>query len=341
MRSELSMKTREIILSKRPTSRITPDLFSIREKELPPLLDDQVIVRILYVSVDPYLRGKMNEGKSYTSPFELNAPLYSRAIGEVIESKSNSLKKGDYVSGMLNWAEHVVALAENLSILDESNEESLKHHLYLLGMPGLTAYIGLLKIGQPTLGETLVISGAAGAVGMVVGQIGKMKGCHVVGITSTAAKAKTLIEEYGFDEVVLYPDEANFESSLKKACPSGIDIYFDNVGGWISDAVSLQLNFHSRYILCGQISQYNSEIVEVGPRVLPHFLTRSVLLKGFIVGDYSEYYTEATSTMRAWINQGRLKQAETVVQGFETIPQALIDLFEGVNIGKLLVSLKE
>ena len=335
------MKNRVIKLNSRPEGMVLSENFSLHVEEIKELNEGEVLVKTLYLSVDPYMRGRMNNQKSYITPFELQAPLTGRIVGEVINSKSSAFPIGDFVTGMLNWSDYNVVPTNLLTKLVELDRSHLTSALYLTGMPGLTAYIGLINIGVIKENETLVISGAAGAVGMAVGQIGKQLGCRVVGITSSEKKAKVLIEQLHFDEVIVYSDSKDLDNQLSQICSNGVDVYFDNVGGWISDEVIPRMNFHSRIVLCGQISQYNSSEKEVGPRLFPYLLTHSIKVQGFIVGDYAHLFPQVRSQLSKWLNEGKIIQYETIMEGLEQAPTAFIGLFKGQNLGKMIVKISE
>jgi hypothetical protein len=337
MRNDLN---RQFILVKRPQGMPDMSVFKMIETPIPTPGENEVLVRTLYLSVDPYMRGRMNDVKSYARPFQLNEVLTGGVVGRVVESRHKGFYPGDYVVNRMGWADYSVARGEELTKIDP-NLAPITTALGVAGMPGLTAYFGLLDIGKPKAGETVVVSGAAGAVGSVVGQIAKIKGCRAVGIAGSDEKVNYLINELGFDAAINYKTTANLRSDLSKACPDGVDIYFDNVGGEISDAVIPLLNFHSRIALCGQIALYNLEKPDIGPRYQPHLLTRSVLMKGFIVSDYAERHAEGTAQLSAWLKDGKLKYHETIIDGLENAPKAFLGLFKGENLGKMLVKVSE
>jgi len=329
------MKNKEIIFANRPTGVPTLDTFKFVDTEVPQLEDGEVLVRSLYLSVDPYLRGRMREGKSYVAPFQLGDVISNSVIGEVIESRSETYQPGDLVMGMLGWRLYNRAAAVHLVKVDP-RLAPVSTALGVLGMPGLTAYFGLLDIGQPREGETVVVSGAAGAVGMTVLQIAKIKGCRVVGTAGSDEKVRYLKEELGVDAAINYKT-ADLRQSLKEACPKGVDVYFDNVGGEVSDTIMALLRHGARIIICGQISMYNSNEVQTGPRPNGYLLVNSALMKGFIVTDYTARFAEGIKQMAQWLSEGKLKYAESVVEGFENTPQAFIGLFTGKNLGKQIV----
>jgi NADPH-dependent curcumin reductase CurA len=282
------------------------------------------------------MRGRMNDAKSYVPPFEINKPLAGSVIAKVVQSKSDNLKIADVVVGMLPWQKEMISDEKSLKVLDTTIAPA-SYYLGILGMTGLTAYFGLMQIGKPKAGETVVVSGAAGAVGVVVGQIAKIQGCHVVGIAGTDEKVKLLKEQFGFDEAINYKTTADMQKAIATACPNGVDIYFDNVGGAISDAVISNINFHARIPLCGQISLYNSIEIPLGPRLQPTLLTRSVLMQGFIVGNFKEQFPDGIKQLAQWVKEGKLKFTETTEHGFEKLPAALLGLFKGENTGKMIV----
>jgi NADPH-dependent curcumin reductase CurA len=329
------MQNKEIRLASRPTGMPTADNFQFDETEVPPLNDGEVLVRTLYISVDPYLRGRMREGRSYIAPFGVGEVISSGVVGEVVESRSPSFQPGDIVTGMLGWRLYNVSKADELRKID-ARMGPVTTALGVLGMPGLTAYFGLLDIGQPKEGETVVVSGAAGAVGMTVCQIARIKGCRVVGIAGSDEKNRYLRDELGVDAVINYKTD-DIPQALREACPKGVDIYFDNVGGEVSDAVITQIKNGARIIICGQISIYNLDKPDVGPRPQPYLLINSAFMKGFIITDYAPRFAEGVMQMAQWLAAGKLKYAESIVEGFDNTPQAFIGLFTGENLGKQLV----
>ncbi|WP_096200106.1 NADP-dependent oxidoreductase [Bacillus sp. FJAT-45350] len=332
----MNLDNRQILLASRPKEMIQLQNFEITNTVITSIQKEQVLVKSLYLSIDPYMRGRMNNEKSYIAPFNIGEPLKGRVIGEVVKSNLQTFKVGDLVTGMLDWADYTLANEEELKKL-EDDIQPITTHLHILGMPGLTAYFGLTKIGKPRKNETFVVSGAGGAVGMIVGQLAKLYGCKVVGITGSEYKKRYLKEVLHFDHVINYKID-NLKKELKKVSPDGVDIYFDNVGGEISDVVCLQMNFHGRVVLCGQISQYNNGTIEFGPRLFPYFLTRSIKLGAFILRDYNSEFVTAKRELLEWFNEGKLLHKEHLIEGLENAPNALIGLFQGDNIGKMLVS---
>ena len=326
---------KEIRFASRPAGVPTPDNFQISEAEMPRAADDEVIVRTTYISVDPYLRGRMRPTRSYVPPFEIGDVIVSGVVGEVVQSNSNSFEPGDTVTGMLGWRMYNRAKPAELRKIDPQMAP-VTTALGVLGITGLTAYFGLLDICDPKEGETVVVSGAAGAVGMTVCQIARIKGCRVVGTAGSDDKIKYLINELGVDVAINYKTQ-DVTKALKEACPNGVDIYFDNVGGAVSDAVMMLLKHGSRISVCGQISMYNLDRPDVGPRPQPFLIINSALMKGFIITDYMARFGEGVMQLGPWLAQGKLRYAETIVEGFENTPQAFIGLFSGENLGKQIV----
>ena len=326
------MENKEIRLASRPSGMPTLDNFNIVDTVIPPSGD--VLVRTLYISVDPYLRGRMREGRSYIAPFAIGQVIESGVVGEVVESGSTEFKPGDIVTGMLGW--RLYNRVPEGSLRKVSAGVPISTALGVLGVPGLTAYFGLLDIGQPKEGETVVVSGAAGAVGTTVCQIAKIKGCRVVAVAGSDEKNNYLKDELRVDAAINYK-QADIQGALKEACPNGSDVYFDNVGGEVSDAVLPLLNQGARVIVCGQISLYNLDRPDVGPRPQPYLLISSALMKGFIITNYAQRFSEGVNQLSRWLSEGKLKYAENVVEGFENTPRAFIGLFKGENLGKQIV----
>ncbi len=330
--------TNTVNLKNRPKGRPSLDDFDITTSEIPEVQEGELLLGTKYVSVDPYLRGRMSDAPSYVPPFELNKPIKSGVVAEVIDSKNNAFSKGDFVTGELAWKETQVAKGHGMMKVDP-NQAPLSAYLGVLGMTGMTAYHGLMEIGKPKDGETLVVSGAAGAVGTIVGQIGKILGLHVVGIAGSDEKVEMLKTEFGFDEGINYKTTDNMTKAIAKAAPNGVDIYFDNVGGEISDAVLFNINKFSRTINCGAISVYNNTETPKSMSVQPFLVKKSSSMQGFIVFDYVEKHPKAIKQLSEWLQQDKLKYTETIREGFDTIPQAFLDLFEGKNKGKMIVKL--
>ena len=334
----MAASNRQWTLASRPVGEPTHDNFELIETEIPDPGPKEVLIRTLYMSVDPYMRGRMRDAESYAEPWEVDETMKARVIGEVEISNHPDFSAGDIVSGDLYWAEYTVAEAEQLRKIDPAHGP-LTAHLGILGMPGVTAYFGLFDVGRPVAGETVVVSAAAGAVGSVVGQLAKLAGCRVVGTAGSDRKVEW-IESIGFDVGINYKDE-DVSSALKDACPDGIDIYFDNVGGPITDAVWPLLNERARVPVCGQIALYNETGVPTGPRKLAQLIGIRATVEGFLVSDYIGQWGEAVTRMGQWIESGELTYEETIVDGIENAPDAFLGLFEGENIGKQLVKISD
>ncbi len=330
------MTTEQIVLASRPKGLPVSDNFRMQQFELPAIKAGEILLKGLYYSVDPYMRGRMNDAKSYTPPFEIDKPLNGSVIGKVTESNLDNFKTGDVVVGHFPWQKDFIATEKELTKID-TNLAPASYYLGILGMTGLTAYFGLMHIGKPKAGETVVVSGAAGAVGIVVGQIAKIQGCHVVGIAGSDEKTKLLTTEFGLDEAINYNTTADMNKAIAAACPKAVDVYFDNVGGEISDAVIKNIAFHARIPLCGQISLYNSTEIPMGPRLQPMLLTRSVLMQGFIISNFQDRFPEGIQQLAQWLKDDKLKFTETIEHGFENLPKALLGLFSGENTGKMIV----
>jgi len=334
------MKAKRFVLLERPVGVPDESAFGLESVIVPDgLKDNELRLHGLYYSVDPYMRGRMNAESSYIAPFRLNRPIEGHVIARVAESKSPGFEIGDLVVGQLPWAtEFVISheLVKKVDLKDSLATESLG----VLGMTGLTAYFGLLKIGQPKAGDTVVISGAAGAVGNVAGQIAKIKGCTVVGIVGSDEKSELIKRQFKFDAAINYKTALTAQSlqdEIKKNCPNGVDVYFDNVGGPISDLVIQSMNNFGRIAICGQISLYNLKDIPKYRDLEPLLLTRSISMKGFSVNDFEDQFPEATRQLSEWLAEGKLESSETIIDGFENLPKALIGLFSGKNIGKMIV----
>ncbi len=331
---------RQILLANRPKGMPDEETFHFEEQDIKELEEGEVLLRTLYVSVDPYMRGRMQDAESYIEPFQVGKVIEGGSIGEVIESKSEKYQQGDIVIGMFGWQTHYTAKEKEVRKIDPSLAP-ISTHLGILGMTGLTAYFGLLDIGKPKEGETVVISGAAGAVGSVVGQIAKIKGARVIGIAGSEDKISFLKDQLQFDEAVNYKTARDLKEEIRRACPNGVDVYFDNVGGEVSDAVLENLNRYARIPVCGAISAYNLETVDVGPRVQTTLIKKSALMQGFTVGDFSNQFQDGAMELGKWLQEGKLKYRETIREGFDNIPNAFLDLFKGNNTGKLLVKVAD
>lgn len=330
----------QFLLKSRPQGLVTAENFDYVEQPAPVPGDGEVLVANQYLSLDPAMRGWVNEGKSYVPPVGIGEVMRALGVGQVIESNNHGFKRGDYVTGMLGVQDYAVGQPKQLNLFKvDPKVVPLPRYLGALGMPGMTAYFGILQEGRPKEGETVVVSGAAGAVGSMVGQIAKLHGCRVVGIAGGPAKCDHVVEEYGFDACIDYK-QGGVRDALKKHCPDGVDIYFDNVGGDILDTVLAHLALRARVIICGAISQYNNESGKPqGPSNYLSLLVNRATMKGIVVLDYQKNYAQAGLQIAQWMSQGKLKVEEHIVEGLEAFPEALGLLFTGGNRGKLVLKL--
>ena len=329
------MKNTQFLLAKRPIGTPTRDNWDQVQVDVPPLNDKQVLIKVEYISLDPAMRGWMNDAKSYIAPVQIGEVMRASTVGVVIDSNDPAFKEGDYVFGHGGVQQYAVSEGKDIHKID-TKIAPLERYLGVLGMPGMTAYFGLLNTGLPKEGETVVVSGAAGAVGTVVGQIAKIKGCRVVGIDGGKDKCQYLVDELGFDGAIDYKNE-NVKQALKTHCPKGIDVYFDNVGGEILDDVLTQIRMHARIVVCGAISQYNNTTPVKGPSNYLSLLVNRARMEGIVVFDNVKHYSDAASEMAKWIGEGKLKAKEHVVKGIEHFPETLLMLFKGENTGKLVL----
>ncbi|HEX7301528.1 NADP-dependent oxidoreductase [Lentzea sp.] len=327
----------EVRLASRPKGWPTEDNFEIAEVEVPTPAEGQILVRNVVMSVDPYMRGRMNDTKSYVAPYQVGAPLEGGAVGEVVTSNSPDFAVGDHVLHGLGWREYALVNAKHAVKVD-GNVAPLTTYLGVLGMPGLTAYAGLLATAEFKPGDAVFVSGAAGAVGQIVGQIARLKGAsRVIGSAGSAEKVKHLTEELGFDAAFNYKDGPVAEQ-LAKAAPDGIDVYFDNVGGEHLEAAINSLNLNGRVTICGAISQYNSSEPPTGPRNIIQVLSKRLTIRGMLVGDHQALQPKFVEEVAAWIAKGDLKYSETIVEGgVRKAPEAFLGLLKGENTGKMLV----
>jgi NADPH-dependent curcumin reductase CurA len=338
-----SITSCQIRLAARPEGRPGPEHFRFEDQALPAPSDGQVVLQNLYLSLDPYMRGRMSAAKSYTQPVEIGAVMEGGSVSRILESKDPGFAAGDIVLSHTGWQSHAVADAAGLRKLDPKLAP-VSTALGVLGMPGFTAYTGLLTLGQPKAGETVVVAAATGPVGSAVGQIARIKGARAVGIAGGAAKCAFLRDELGFDVAVDHraPD---FAQQLQAACPDGIDVYFENVGGAVWDAVFPLLNTFARVPVCGLISQYNAGSSSPGPDRMPglmrEVLTRSLTIRGFIQREFADQRPAFLRDMPDWIAKGQLRYREDIVEGLENMPEAFAGLLEGRNFGKLLIKLAD
>jgi NADPH-dependent curcumin reductase CurA len=331
------MRTREIRLAARPQGAPSAENFALAEVELREPADGEVLVRNLYMSVDPYMRTRMNDVKSYTPPFEIGKALNGGAIGQVVESRSPELKPGDLVSGMQGWREHFVGKARWLERL-EPGRVPLTAYLGVLGLTGMTGWYGLKEIGRPKAGETVFVSAASGAVGSVVGQLAKHWGCRVIGSAGSDAKVASLLDDLGFDAAFNYRARPPLEA-LPRLAPDGVDVYFDNVGGDHLEAALRSMRDFGRLVECGMISAYNDSEPPAGPASIGLVVTRRLLVQGFIILDHWDRLAEFRAEVAPLVESGQVRAPETVVDGLDQAPKAFLDLFSGQNLGKMLVRL--
>jgi NADPH-dependent curcumin reductase CurA len=334
-----TLANRQYRLAARPVGMPKPSDWEYTTATTTPPGEGEVLVKVLYLSLDPAMRGWMNEGKSYIEPVGIGDVMRALGIGKVIASQDPKLPVGTCVSGALGVQEYATLKARNLFAVDPLLAP-LPTYLGVLGMPGMTGYFGLLEVGQPQPGETVVVSGAAGAVGIVVGQVAKLKGCRVVGIAGGADKCRFVEDELGFDSCVDYK-AGNVKAQLREQCPQGIDVYFDNVGGEILDDCLALLALHARVIICGAISQYNNTTAVKGPANYLSLLVNRARMQGIVVSDYTKQYGEAVRAMGGWLREGKMKAKEDIVVGLETFPDTLLKLFRGENLGKLVLKVAD
>jgi NADPH-dependent curcumin reductase CurA len=329
---------RQILLKSRPHGAPDASHFEMVETLMPACGAGQVLRRTIWLSVDPYMRGRMSDAKSYAAPAQLGEPMVGGTVSQVVESNNPRFAPGDFVLGYDGWQDYAVSDAKALRALDPANAP-VSYALGVLGMPGLTAYVGLLDIGQPKSGETVVISAAAGAVGSIAGQIAKIQGCRVIGTAGSDEKCHYVTHDLGFDACINYKTE-DLGAALDAACPNGIDVYVDNVGGAVLEAVLPRTNVHARIPIIGLISQYNDSQPTPGPNLKP-VVTNRVLLRGMIVSDHAHRTTDFLRDMSTWLREGKIHYREDVVVGLENAVSAFLGLFEGENLGKRIVQVAE
>jgi len=335
----MALMNAQFRLAARPTGLPKASDWQYVEESVADPGDHEVLVKVQYISLDPAMRGWMNEGKSYIAPVGIGEVMRAGGAGTVIASRNPHFAVGDVVTGGLGVQRYARSFGKDLVKVDP-RIAPLPVFLGTLGMPGMTAYFGLLDIGQPQAGQTVVVSGAAGAVGTVVGQIAKIKGCRVVGIAGGADKCRWILESLGFDAAIDYKRE-DVKAALKSHCPDGVDVYFDNVGGEILDDVLTRLARGARIVICGAISQYNATAPVKGPSNYLSLLVNRARMQGMVVFDYASRYGEAAREMAGWMAQGKLKSREDIVEGFRTFPDTLLKLFRGENIGKLVLKVED
>lgn len=335
----MNTKNHQILLASRPNGEPTPENFEYVENEKPTPGGGQMLLRTIYVSLDPYMRGRMNAGPSYADPVELGNVFGGGGVAQVEETNLNQFAKGDIVLAPTGWQEYSISDGAGVRKIDPASGP-ISYALGVLGMPGLTAYTGLLNIGKPQSGETLVVAAASGAVGSVVGQIAMIKGCRVVGIAGGAQKCNFVKEELGFDDC-LDRHQPGLDKRLKSDCPDGIDVYFENVGGAVFDAVLPLLNRFARIPVCGLVAHYNDTELRPGPDrlsfLMQQILTKRFTFRGFIVSDFQSQYADFTNDVSRWIREGKIKYKEDITDGLQTAPEQLIALLKGGNFGKKII----
>ena len=335
MKSKIS---REVHLKNRPEGLPAKSDFELAEVTIPAINEGEVLVQNMYMSVDPYMRGRMYDRQSYVPPFQIGNPLEGGCVGRVIESKNEAFKVGDSVLSMLGWREYFVSGGEGLTKIDPGLAP-VQAYLGTVGMTGMTAYVGLLHIGELKEGETVFVSAAAGAVGSVVCQIAKLKGCYVVGSAGSDEKVSWLMEEAGIDAAFNYKTAENVIGEVGRHFPSGIDVYFENVGGVHLEAALEHMKPYGRIVMCGMISMYNAVKPVPGPTRLPYIISKKLTMKGFIVMDHFDKLKPFIADMGKWIARDKIKWKETIVDGIENAPEAFIGLFKGENFGKMIVKI--
>ncbi|MDA9067826.1 NADP-dependent oxidoreductase [Flavobacteriaceae bacterium] len=332
------MINKKMILVNRPTGIPEKNTWSFEEELISEIKDGQILIKQQYISLDPAMRGWMNNSKSYIPPVEIGTVMRAGTVGEVIEVNNNTnFKVGDFVSGWGGVQEYSISDGKNYSIIKDKNNP-IHRYLGALGMPGMTAYFGIINEGKIKSGDIVLVSAAAGAVGSLVGQIAKIKGCKVIGIAGGNEKCKYVKEQLGFDEVIDYKND-NIYSSLKKYCREGIDVYFDNVGGEILDAALAKLRMNARIVICGAISQYNNTSRTKGPSNYLSLLVNRATMKGMVVFDYKNDYPMAINQISEWFNQGKLKSNESIFEGIDNFYETFLKLFNGNKRGKLILKL--
>lgn len=331
---------KQLLFVKRPQGEADASTWSLVTNPIPEIKEGEILVKQHYVSLDPAMRGWMNEGKSYIEPMAIGLVMRAGSVGEVVAAKNHpNFKVGDYVSGFGGVQQYAVSDGNGLYAVDPKLAP-LPTYIGTLGMPGMTAYFGILEVGKIKEGDVVVVSGAAGAVGSIVGQIAKIKGCTVIGIAGGADKCKYIVEELGFDGAIDYKNE-DVKSRLKEECPKGLDVYFDNVGGEILDCALANLRMNARIVICGAISQYNNKTAIKGPSNYLSLLVNRATMQGMVVFDWASRYGEAAVAMGTWLAQGKLKSREAIYDGIENFPQTYNRLFSGEKLGKLVLKVIE
>lgn len=329
---------KQIRLASRPSGWVTEENFTVTEEALPDPGDGQLLVRNIFMSVDPYMRGRMNDTKSYVPPFQIGEVLQAGIVGQVVSSNNADFAENDYVVGMLGWENYSISDGAQLRKI-ETGAIPLSYHLGILGMPGMTAYVGLHTIAQAQAEDSVFVSAASGAVGSVVGQLAKIHGCRVAGCAGSDDKVALLTDELGFDAAFNYRNSKSLPGSFAEVCPDGIDVNFENVGGEIFEAALWSMRDFGRVVLCGMISNYNDEQLQPGPRGMMVIIGRRLRIQGFIVTDHPEACQEYAAKAAGWLAEGKLQYRETIAEGIENGPGAFINMLKGGNTGKQIVQL--
>jgi NADPH-dependent curcumin reductase CurA len=330
----------QIRLASRPQGWVTEKNCEHVEGSIPNPANGQVLVRNIFLSVDPYMRGRMNDVKSYVPPFQVGEVLQAGVVGQVVESKNPMFEAGDYVNGMLGWENYSLSNGQGIYKVTKG-EVPLSYHLGILGMPGMTAYVGLFTIGSAKKGDNVFVSAASGAVGSVVGQLAHIHGCRVTGCAGSDEKVALMRKEFGYDAGFNYRTSESLVKSVAKVCPKGIDVDFENVGGDIFEAALWNMRTYGRIVLCGMVANYNDDQAQPGPRGMMSVIAKRLTIKGFIVTDYPEECREYVAKAGRWLAEGKLRYRETVTKGLENAPAAFIEMLKGGNVGKQIVQLAE
>jgi NADPH:quinone reductase len=333
-------KNVEIRLASRPRGWVAAENFERTESPVPEPSEGQVLVRNIYMSVDPYMRGRMNDTKSYVPPFKVGEVLQAGVVGQVVKTRNAQFAEGDYVNGMLGWQNFSLSNGQGLYRI-KKGEVPLSYHLGILGMPGMTAYVGLFTIADTKPGETVFVSAASGAVGSIAGQLARIHGCRVTGTAGSNEKVKLLKKEFGYHAAFNYRESESLPKSIAAVCPKGIDVNFENVGGAVFEAALWNMRVYGRIALCGMVANYNDDKSEPGPRGMMSIVGKRLTIRGFIVTDHPEACREYVAKASAWLAEGKLKYRETVTRGIDNAPSAFIDMLKGGNIGKQIVQVSE
>ena len=327
---------RQVLLASRPSGWVTEANFELREAPVPEVAEGHLLVRNVYLSLDPYMRGRMNDAKSYVPPFALGEVLQAGVVGQVVESRNPGFTAGDWINGMLGWEEYSLSNGQGLYKLP-AVDAPRSWYLGILGMPGMTAWVGLFEIGKARAGETVFVSAASGAVGSIAGQLAKLHGCRVAGCAGSDEKVELMKSEFGFDAGFNYRTSVSLPKSIAEVCPKGIDVNFENVGGDIFEAALWNMRSHGRIVLCGMVANYNDERAEPGPRGMMSVIGKRLTIRGFIVTDHPDACKQYVAKAAQWLAEGKLRYRENVVQGLENAPVAFIDMLQGNKVGKQVV----